>query len=64
MPILMSVTQDIHMATVGLGTSSKREEVIDFSTPLMDGGVYMLQRAKLDGRDSFFFMKPFTTSLW
>lgn len=62
--VRMLIDKEIHIATVGLGTSSKREKVIDFSANMLDGGVYFLSKQKQETRSRFFFMQPFSATVW
>nr|AQX17745.1 ionotropic glutamate receptor [Euplokamis dunlapae] len=62
--VKMLMDKEIQAATVGFGTSSTREGVIDFSANIRDGGVYFMAKMQEQEDAKLFFMRPFSYSLW
>nr|AEX15549.1 ionotropic glutamate receptor-11 [Pleurobrachia bachei] len=52
------------MIIVALSNNAVRKADIDFSFPIMDGGLGALVKSDSEGRDVFFFLRPFDSTVW
>ena len=56
--------QEIDMATVHLSINSLREKFIDFSVPFMDAGLMAVVKGQSRSANKFFFLSPFSATVW
>eukprot|EP00116_Pleurobrachia_bachei_P001564 sb/3461826/ len=52
------------MIVVALSNNAVRKADIDFSLSMMDGGLGALVKSDSEGRDMFFFLRPFHSTVW
>ena len=56
--------QRVDIGVVGFGTSHSREKAVDFGISFLPGGVRMATKMKAVETNPFFFLKPFSNTVW
>eukprot|EP00116_Pleurobrachia_bachei_P002560 sb/3462822/ len=62
--ILDIIKNRTDMIITAISSNTIRKEAIEFSYPLLEGGLAAFVRSNREERDHFFFLRPFDTSVW